>query len=93
MDYYLIYNHSICLNVLETFETVGVNYHPHNNSPHYSGNYWWCTANYYLSLNDYIPDDYYAPEFYLFSRRPRYLCLYYSNVDQYNVRFPLINYV
>ena len=95
MDYFLIYNHSICLNVLETFETVGINYHPHvtNNSPHYSGNYWWCTANYFLSLNDYIPDDYYAPEFYLFSRRPRYLCLFYSNVDQYNVRFPFINYV
>jgi hypothetical protein len=95
MDYFLIYNYSICLNVLETFETVGINYHPHvtNNSPHYSGNYWWCTAKYFLSLNDYIPDDYYAPEFYLFSQRPRYLCLFYSNVDQYNVRFPFLNYV
>lgn len=95
MDYYLIYNYSICLNVLETFETVGINYHPHvtSNSPHFSGNYWWCTANYFLSLNDYISDDYYAPEFYLFSRRPRYLCLFYSNVDQYNVRFPFVNYV
>lgn len=68
MEYYLIAKHEECLLLLDTYDTVGVNYQtvPQH---HYSGNFWWCTGKHYLSLNmSYLDNnDYLTPEFFIAS--------------------------
>ena len=51
MEYYLIYKYEMCIGkLIQGYHTVGANlqYEP---SPHYSGNFWWCKAEYFLSLD------------------------------------------
>jgi hypothetical protein len=48
MEWYLIKEYKRCLDLLDTDNTVGVNY---LTSPrHYSGNFWWARGDYYLKL-------------------------------------------
>ena len=45
MEYFLIENWNKCIELLKSYDTCGVNlqYDP---AKHYSGNFWWTTANY-----------------------------------------------
>jgi hypothetical protein len=65
MEYYLIYKHNDCIDLLDNYDTVGVNYGSSNTPKHYSGNFWWSTAKYFLTLDNYIGDGPCDPEFYL----------------------------
>lgn len=49
MLYFLVKNGKNCINELEEYDSVGVNYH---NKPckHWSGNFWWANSNYIKQL-------------------------------------------
>ena len=63
MEYYLIHKHKECIKLLDEYDIVGVNYG--ENPDHYSGNFWWCTSDYFLKLDNQIGDGYCDPEFYV----------------------------
>jgi hypothetical protein len=99
MEYFLIARHKECLVFLDTYDTVGVNYQhvPHN---HYSGNFWWCTANYYLTLDDTVMKNninHFAPEKFLChsgGRVPNAKEFYKSGaIDHYVQPYPMSKYL
>ena len=73
MEYFLIAQFKKCLDELEKHDTVGVNYSAEGIGPHFSGNFWWSTGKYYLTLPDTIGPKYNDPETYVFSKNPKYL--------------------
>lgn len=77
MEYYLFYHHEKCLDLLKKYDTVGIDFKT-KPKPHYSGNFWWTRASYYLSLPRKIGPDYYDPEMYLMLKNPKYYIFYDS---------------
>jgi hypothetical protein len=67
MEYFLIKDFEKCLEALNSHDIVGVNYSTYHIGPHFSGNFWWTTGKYYLSLPKTIGPDYNDPEKYIFS--------------------------
>jgi len=51
MEYYLMNKHKKCIELLDIYDTVGVNL-SHNPFMHYAGNFWWCRGSYFLTLPD-----------------------------------------
>jgi len=93
IEYQLIANHTKCLELLDSYDTVGVNYRLQP-SPHYSGNYWWTTGAYFLKLPPTIGDGYTDPEMYILSANPRYHCIYDSEVNNhYEDGYPFNKYI
>ncbi len=45
---------------------------------HFSGNFWWTRADYWHTLAPSIGPDYYDPERFLFTGKPRTACVYYT---------------
>jgi hypothetical protein len=73
MEYYLIGKYQECVQKLvEGYETVGANLQM-DPALHYSGNFWWCRAEYFLSLDPknlerlYYGSNYLACEMYILS--------------------------
>jgi len=95
MEFFLIYKYQLCLEKLDEFDIVGINY----NDIHFSGNFWWSTANYYLKLPKTISKKYTGPEDYIFKGHPHFLNLYKSPltsmflVRHYSQRFPMKQYL
>lgn len=93
IEYQLIANHNKCLELLNSYDTVGVNYRLQP-KPHYSGNYWWTTGAYFLKLPPTIGDHYTDPEMYIFSANPRHYCIYDSEVsNHYMDYYPFNKYI
>jgi len=71
MEYFLMTKHTQCLEKLNEYDIVGVNYSTRIIGKHFSGNFWWSTGKYYLSLPKIISDTganaYHNPERYIFS--------------------------
>lgn len=63
MEYYLIAKHPECIKLLDEYDIVGVNYR--ESPPHFSGNFWWATSDYFLTLENHIGDGYCDTEFYI----------------------------
>lgn len=101
MEYFLIAKHEICLEKLNEYETVGINFFESNEwwwkcEPHYSGNFWWCKSDYFLTLDNYIDTtNYYAPETYLMSKSPKHYDLYDSGLvgNHYFTLYPFNKYI
>jgi hypothetical protein len=74
MEYFLMTHYKDCLEALNTHDLVGVNYSSSDAKvgPHFSGNFWWSTGKYYLSLEKTIGPHYNDPEKYIFSGKPNY---------------------
>jgi len=72
MEYNLFTNASNCIELLNTYDIVGVAHSTFSIGPHFSGNFWWSTGKYYLSLAPTIGSDYFAPEAYIFTGNPKY---------------------
>ena len=68
MEYYLVRHFKKCLTALDNYDVVGINYSTVWIGPHFSGNFWWATAKYYLTLPNTIADFYTAPESYILSK-------------------------
>jgi hypothetical protein len=93
IEYQLIANHSKCLELLDSYDTVGVNYRLQP-CPHYSGNYWWTTGAYFLKLPPTIGDSYTDPEMYILSANSRHHCIYDSEVNNhYEDGYPFNKYI
>lgn len=56
---------------LQTYETYGCNY----NNIHYSGNFWWATADHVKKLSDTIPEYYTAPEDWILTNNDNMYCV------------------
>lgn len=91
MEYFLIENYSLCLNYLNKFDTVGVDYLPQP-MPHYSGNFWWANGHYIKNhktfdqglSNSIINDPRWYCEFWLLhDENVKAKCLHNSNIDLY----------
>lgn len=72
LEYYCMTKHKQCLQDLDNHDIVGVNWRSIP-KPHYSGNFWWSTADYYLKLPDIIGPEYCDPEFYIGMNNPNHL--------------------
>lgn len=70
MEYFLIKKCDECIKYLDNYDVVGVEYSP---TKQFSGNFWWSTGKYYLSLPDSIGNEYVGPEKYLFLNNPKYI--------------------
>lgn len=69
LEYGLMTKHEECLEKLNEYDVVGVNYSEKLIGKHFSGNFWWATGKYYLSLPNEIsnggPKPYNEPEKYI----------------------------
>jgi len=70
MEYWLIAKADECINKLDEYDMVGLLYYddPH---PHFSGNFWWSTAKYFLTLPDTIGGGYQDPEMFVQCNKPK----------------------
>ena len=69
LEYGLMTKYEECLEKLKEYDVVGVNYSERLIGKHFSGNFWWATGKYYLSLPTDIsnggPKPYNEPERYI----------------------------
>ena len=101
MEYFLIAQNEVCINYLDEYDVVGVDYFTSTKlcrllssklcnqvPPHFSGNFWWARGAYLLSLPTKISEAYGGPEFYLFLKDPKFKSLHphNPNIDLYNDR-------
>ncbi len=93
MEYYLIHNYQECINLLEEYDTVGINY---IKNLHYSGNFWWTKGSYYKKLPKTISNYYTAPEDYICKSKPNSKVLYssgYEGFGHYKKPYPFSKYI
>jgi SAM-dependent methyltransferase len=68
MLYFLVKKYKRCIELLDSFDTVGCNYVNNNQRPkHYSGNFWWANTNYIKKLSISQLKSKYDGEFWLLS--------------------------
>ena len=66
LNYYILNNFEISLNLLEIYDCVGCSLLKYPKL-HFSGNFWWSKSEYLNTLNDEISQNYLAPEMYVCS--------------------------
>ena len=107
MEWFLIHKYEECLENLRRYDVVGVNlsYDPNDvitdekadtqnrTPPHFSGNFWWCTGEFYLRHPRSIASNYLAPEMYILSVPCTVRSMYQSNTNHYHRRHPFHNYI
>lgn len=80
MEYHTLKNWQTCVELLEAYDTVGINWiadAPHA-PPHFSGNFWWANASYlnrcHLNFHQYpaIANTRYVYEMFIGSGHPKY---------------------
>lgn len=95
MEYFLIAKHEDCIDALDNYDVAGVNLYLVN-IPHFSGNFWWSTGRYFLTLDfNFLKNnmDYYLPEMFLLRNNPTHICFYSSNINHYNSLYPMNEYI
>ena len=100
MHYFVVKHYQVCLSLIEEhFVVCGVEYHfpepeqPWIPSEHYSGNFWWAHASYFLSLPDSRGSEYVDPEMYIGLGKPRYAGLWESNTMLWAREYPPVEFV
>lgn len=97
MQYFHIEKHKECLNLLKTYDVVGVNWQSH--PQHFSGNFWWANSEYIrklpdpLDLENFIKYSRCSMEFWVGYNSPKYHCIHNSGVDHYHKEYPLELYL
>ena len=98
MEYFLMGQHARCLALLDNHDTVGVSLRTEV-ALHYSGNFWWCRGDYFLTLDPtdltktFSGSSYLAPEMWVCSQNPRAASLFSSFTQHYAESFPTGEYV
>jgi hypothetical protein len=100
MEYHLIKQYQLCLELLEQgADVVGLDFYPHS-LPHFSGNFWWARGDHLLKLADYTHetgDKYAYTETWVCGGHqkltPRLVQLAHSGNDHYTVPYHPIMYV
>jgi hypothetical protein len=98
MEYFTIAKHTTCISLLDSHQTVGVNYY---DTPwkHFSGNFWWCRGDYFLTLPksedlDIKEDDIFSfTENYVGMNDPTVFCFHKTGAPHYTVAYPYKHYV
>lgn len=91
MLYCLVHSAPACLKLLNSVDVVGCNYRHakyFENPDHYSGNYWWTTANYMRKMSIISLMNKYDAEFWLFKGKPAFVNIYSCSFGHYQNRFP-----
>ena len=93
MQYFLLREHERCIELLRRWDTVGVDWNEARPAEgvrfHYSGNFWWARADYYLRMDDNIGGGYLDPEFYIGSGdNGRHFTMWQSQNDMYKAEYP-----
>lgn len=68
MEYHLLRHHRRCVDLLDEYDTVGVDLFLPGGSI-YAGNFWWSRADFFLLHPSSIGLDYYDPEHYLLDQQ------------------------
>ena len=93
MEYFLMKKHNECLDLLNDYDAVGVNYRdsPEN---HFSGNFWWTKGSHFLKLPVEIGDEYLDPEMYI-AKTPEFRGYNWHSTDRthYHCLYTFDNYV
>jgi hypothetical protein len=92
MQYFLIEQHTECIDALRTHAIAGVNWRTWP-QPHFAGNFWWARSDYLTTLAPKIGPDYYDSEMWIGSRRPRMKELHHTDLDHYFAPYPRSEYV
>lgn len=97
MQYFLLREHERCIELLQGYDVVGVDWNTaetaYGVNPHFSGNFWWARADFYLRLSADIGGDYLDPEFYVGRGKPAAFSLWQSQNDMYKGEYPPSNFV
>jgi hypothetical protein len=86
MLYWNIQKWEKAVKILKNYETYGCNY----NDNHYSGNFWWSTAEHIKKLPDSIGGNYRAPEDWILENKDNMYCVHNCSsnyVELYPVGF------
>jgi len=94
MLYFLLEKNDVCLELLNEYDTIGVNYleKPHK---HYSGNFWWAKSKYLSTLNEIHSGIKHDAEWWVLSKNPKYYEMHSSKdkVNHYMHEYPRENYI
>jgi hypothetical protein len=93
MLYFLLQKSNECIQLLETYDTIGCNYQlePHK---HYSGNFWWANSNYIKTLNKIRSTVRHDAEWWILSNNlVKNYCIHDSKINHYNEEYPVENYI
>ncbi len=91
--YYNIQKYKICQEYLSEYDVVGVNLQSYP-CWHFSGNFWWSKSSHIKLLNKIKDISYNGPEFYITSKKNgKYLSLWNSNINHYDNRYNIDNYI
>jgi hypothetical protein len=94
MLYSLVYNHLSCIELLETYDTVGVAYRDAIENPqHYSGNFWWANSTYINKLSILQLNTKHDAEWWILQKNPLFLNLYTSKKGHYENSFKPYEYI
>jgi hypothetical protein len=96
LSYFVIKYHKEFVHALEHgYDIAGINHHNGGGRYpwHFSGNFWWVRADYYLSLPRSIAPDYYAPEFYVCQKAPKAYVKFQSGVAHCDHPYKFERYV
>jgi hypothetical protein len=83
LSYFNIYKHEICIDNLDTYDSVGVNL---QNNPvlHYSGNFWWSKSEHIKKLGECVYNRPCSPEFWLTETQiGNHVSLWESKINHY----------
>lgn len=81
MQYHLVQGHERCTDLLDVCDVVGVKWEEMQRKDarsgrHFSGNFWWATGSYLLTLPAKIGDGYHDSELWVASKNPRFFSLW-----------------
>jgi hypothetical protein len=83
MLYYNIEKWKDVITILKTYETYGCNYH----YKHYSGNFWWSTAEHVKKISDTIGNNYTDPEDWILTNKDNMYCVHNCS-ENYKAMYP-----
>lgn len=99
MTYGLIENHEFCIEMLDHVDTVGLDYRsqkmasPQYPDPnHFSGNYWWVNAKYWITVPISTLKTKYDAEWILFKMHPTFINIWKCPVGHYENPYKLSEY-
>jgi len=83
MLHFNVTNSMKCIDLLNQYDTVGVNY-KNTPFPHYSGNFWWATTNYISRLDINRLHDKMSSEWFILSNNDVNKCVQHNtNIDHF----------
>ena len=94
MLYSLVYNHLSCIELLENYDTIGVNYRAAVENPqHYSGNFWWANSKYINKLSLLQLNTKHDAEWLILQKNPLFVNLYTCKKGHYENSFKPYEYI